>query len=837
MKTLYWRPVRLTTVFVLLLAVAAVACDDPEPVVPNTAIPTTAFIQPTAAQPTQAPAVTVKSAPQIPLSRPTATVEPRPTAPQTQTPTPVPTSAPVPVATAEHTPIVTPTQTPTPAPTATPTQIPTPTVPPTPTPVPIKEVTFTGVVTSTNLPSQVQVVFSLRDQEGHAIVLPAEQVERGLQVYERGPGTDGAWEEIDYTETSFFVHTAENIDLEVVFVLDFTNSMSEARLSDGSSGVQATRRAFEAALAVLPSAHRIGVVEFHDRNVRPSVLSHLTTNRQAILNSVDDFLISGFDSGSSRVWDSVVTGSELFSSREQNPRAVRALVFLSDGRDTSSDSTREQAAQYARERDVQLYVVGVGDVFQESELRSVAHSTDGAYYSAHDLDLVQEQLQLLVSDLRGQYQLTYITLRRSGEYHIGISARLAGVHGSTEVGPFDVARFLGPDNHGVVGYDPPSLDRANSRATVYMRSQHIPRNIDRIRFRVDTDKPLRVELVPSRDGGLLQRWTLSGPDADGWYEASSTTTLEFGSLGLLTKLTISGVTEERLLIPIEFDNSIYTGGKTVARSSRNLFGDFRPAGRIVFQSDRTGNSDIYVVNADGTGLVNLTNGSGSNRLPRWSPDGTRIVFTSGDHIFVMNADGSDRRALTSDDSRNGSPVWSPDGSRIAFDSDRGGDWDIYAIGIDSTGLTQLVRLPGEQWTPSWSADGSRIAFVWELDGGSREIYVADLGGEDITQLTALGAFSFRPAWSPDGRRIAFYSEHDGDREIMVVNSDGTGLVQLTNNDDSDWHPRWSPDGHFITFTSNRDGEFAIYAIRSDGSEPARLIPNTRLSIDPDWTMP
>ncbi len=453
-----------------------------------------------------------------------------------------------------------------PAPTSTPAPIVilTPAVPFTPARVPIEEVNFTGLVTATNVPSQVQVVFSLRDQEGHAIVLPAERLERALQVHELGPGTDGSWEEIDYTETSYFVHTAENIDLEVVFVLDFTNSMAAARLSDGSSGVDAMLRAFEASLAVLPSAHRIGVVEFHDRNIRPSVLSRLTTDRPAIQERVNDFLASGFDSGSSRVWDSVVTGSDLFSSRDQNPRAVRALVFLSDGRDTSSDSTREQAARYARERGVQLYALGVGNVFQEPELRSSAHSTDGAYYSAHDLNLVQEQLQLLVHDLRGQYQLTYITLRRSGEYQTGITAKLSGVQGSTEVGPFDVARFYGVDNQGIIRFDPPSFDRANQRATAFMRALHIPRNIDRIRFRMSTDKPVRVELAPSGDGGLPEGWLLSGPDADGWYEMTSPTPLAFGSLGLLAKLTFSNVTEDGLDIPIEFDNSIYTGGKTLS---------------------------------------------------------------------------------------------------------------------------------------------------------------------------------------------------------------------------------------------------------------------------------
>ena len=176
---------------------------------------------------------------------------------------------------------------------------------------------------------------------------------------------------------------------------------------------------------------------------------------------------------------------------------------------------------------MQLYAVGVSEVYQEPELRSVAYSTGGAYYSAHDLDLIQEQLQILVNDLRGQYQLTYITLRRTGVYDVGIALELVGIVGGTQVGPFDVATFFGADNQGVIELDPPSFDRANNRATVFMRALHMPRNIDRMRFRMQTAKPLLVELAPDRDGGLLEGWTLNGPDTGGWYEASSDTPLEF----------------------------------------------------------------------------------------------------------------------------------------------------------------------------------------------------------------------------------------------------------------------------------------------------------------------
>ena len=726
-------------------------------------------------------------------------------------------------------------------------------MPSTPTPVPIQEVNFTGLVTRTNVPSQVQVVFSLRDQDGHAIVLPAEQVERALHVYERGPGTNDSWEEIDYTETSFFLHTAENIDLEVVFVLDFTNSMSSARLSGGDSGVDAMLSAFEAALAVLPSAHRIGVVEFHDRNVRPSVLSHLTTDRQANRNSVADFLASGFDSGSSRVWDSVVTGSDLFSSRDQNPRAVRALVFLSDGRDTSSDSTRDQAAQYARERGVQLYALGVGDVFQESELRSIAQSTDGAYYSAHDLELVQEQLQLLVNDLRGQYQLTYITLRRSGDYRIGISANLAGVEGSTGVGPFDVERFFGADNQGVIQFDQPSLDRASQRATIFMRAQHIPRNIDRIRFKANTDKPVRVELVPSGDGGLLEGWLLSGPDTEGWYEVVSPTPLEFGSLGLLAKLTISNVTEDGLEIPVEFDNSIYTGGKSLAHSSYVGIGNFYPKGRIAFSSRRSESDtyEIHVINLDGSGGISGRYVTAQGEWPDWSPDGQRIVFASdrdGDfEIYTMKADGSDVVRLSDNGAFDGRPVWSPDGQRIAFVSDR--DYpnrqEVYVMRADGSDVDRLF-LKGcpnfRDYVPSWSPDSQKIAFAWKcnVNDSSEDIELRTMNadGSDIVSLTDNDYLDFDPVWSPDGQHMAFYSERDGNREIYLMNTDGSGVTRLTNRPNhADWDPAWLPDGRWIVFSSGDfdTNVFDIYIVRADGSELIRLTDDSTSNVEPTWT--
>ena len=691
--------------------------------------------------------------------------------------------------------------------------------------VPRRDINFAGVVTRTNLPSQVQVVFSLRNRDGHAIVLPAEDVQKATQIFERGTGTED-WEEIDYTETSFFVHTAENFDLEVVFVLDFTNSMALAMLPDGRSGIAAMLEAFNAGLSALPGAHRIGVVEFHDRNVEPGVLSALTTNRQAIRDRTSQFSQGDFDPGSSRVWDSVVAGADLFSTPDQNPRAVRALVFLSDGRDTSSVHARDDARHHAQARGVQLYAVGVGEVFQEEELREMGGLTGGGYYPARDVSLLQEQLQLLVSDLRGQYQVSYITLRRAGEYRVRVAVELDDVSGSMQTAPFDAATFFGPDNQGVIQFDPPSIDRGDGQVTAFLRALHVPRNIDRIRFKADTSKPLSVELVARRDGGLLDGWTLSSPDADGFYEASSPDPLEFGNLGLLFKLTISDVTEQFLHVPFEFDNTIYTAGKSLG-GKVPLTIDPR---QIAFSSNRDGNPEIYVMNADGSGVTRLTDHPGEDWDPKWSPDGQQIAFNSDRAgnlaIYVMNADGSDVTRLTDHPARHWQPDWSPDGQQIAFTSDRDGNLAIYAMNADGSDVARLTDHPARHWQPAWSPDGQQVAFTSDRDGKLEEIYVMNADGSGVTRLTDHPGEDRDPKWSPDGQRIAFVSDRDGNLEIYVMNADGSDVEQLTDNFDHDYAPAWSPDGQQIAFTSDRDGPPGIYVMNGDGSDVRQLTDNT-----------
>jgi Tol biopolymer transport system component/predicted Ser/Thr protein kinase len=260
-------------------------------------------------------------------------------------------------------------------------------------------------------------------------------------------------------------------------------------------------------------------------------------------------------------------------------------------------------------------------------------------------------------------------------------------------------------------------------------------------------------------------------------------------------------------------------------------------GMLAFDSYRNDHWDIYTLNADGSGLVNLTNHPANDGDPSWSPNGQRIAFdTDRDgnwEIYAMTADGSRPERLTNVPADDDHPAWSPDGQRIAFRSNRDGNWEIYLMDLADLSVANLSRHPADEQTPAWSPDGQQLAFASDR-GGNWDLYVISADGSALSKLTHHQADDSFPAWAPNGRRIAFRSTRDGDGEIYLMNPDSTGLVRLTDNSSEDWGPHWSSNGERIAFTSDRSGNNDIYVMNADGSGVSRLTYSNASDTWPVW---
>jgi len=260
---------------------------------------------------------------------------------------------------------------------------------------------------------------------------------------------------------------------------------------------------------------------------------------------------------------------------------------------------------------------------------------------------------------------------------------------------------------------------------------------------------------------------------------------------------------------------------------------------IAFQSDRSGNYEIYVMTRGGAPLVRLTNTTAANGQPSWSPDGAKVAFTSdrdgNREIYVMNADGSGQTRLTNNSATDDVPAWSPDGTKIAFASDRDGNSEIYVMNADGTNQIRLTNNAATDYWPAWSPDGAKLAFESDRDG-NLEIYVMNADGTNATRLTSNSTEDSSPAWSPGGTRIAFSCDPDGTAslEICVINADGTNLVRLTNNPAPDGSPAWSRDGTKILFTSLRNGNADLFIMNPDGTGVTAITGNPATDLNGDW---
>lgn len=280
-------------------------------------------------------------------------------------------------------------------------------------------------------------------------------------------------------------------------------------------------------------------------------------------------------------------------------------------------------------------------------------------------------------------------------------------------------------------------------------------------------------------------------------------------------------------------------------------------GKIVFQSDRDGNYELYVMDPDGTDIRNLTSHPASDTAPVPSPDGRRIAFQSNrdnnNEIYILDLETGAQTNLTNDEANDHSPTWLSDGSSIAFVSDRDailldealGLWtnDIYIMEADGSDPRRVTdsNLTNGHSGLAWSPDGRSVALClssFTAHGGffSLGIHLLDLNDSTLTRLTFDSSTSqCDPHWSPDGSKLLFVSSGSGFSNIFVMNADGTDQKVVTTESSAyDTTPSWSPDGMSIVFSSNRDGGYHLYVMDVDGANLIQLTNGPGEETFPAW---
>jgi Tol biopolymer transport system component len=240
--------------------------------------------------------------------------------------------------------------------------------------------------------------------------------------------------------------------------------------------------------------------------------------------------------------------------------------------------------------------------------------------------------------------------------------------------------------------------------------------------------------------------------------------------------------------------------------------------RLLFESDRDGNRDIYVMAADGTGVQRLTHDEGEDAQPAWAPDGRRIVFRSdrdaGTGLWKLDLEpGATPVFLLADSSPELTPDWAPDGSRIAFTSVRSGNADIWTVPAEGGQLIQLTTSEYRDVWPRWSADGQWLVFFSRRDtnGEWDQLYSLNWASRNVHRLTDQPTHHhFTPDWSPDGSRmITALSDSVADRALAIFSTAGELESRFAESYSRVFQPAWSPDGRHVAYAARpRDGDAA-----------------------------
>jgi Tol biopolymer transport system component len=254
--------------------------------------------------------------------------------------------------------------------------------------------------------------------------------------------------------------------------------------------------------------------------------------------------------------------------------------------------------------------------------------------------------------------------------------------------------------------------------------------------------------------------------------------------------------------------------------------------RIAYLCTRDKVDNIFVAAASGMDERQLTNGGISGNTPRWTADGSAVLFSGSGadtgRVFAVEVSGARRREMAVVPGRT--PVLSPDGKRVLYSVGSFIAARIVVSNVDGSDAHQITG-SGTAWNATWSPDGKRIAYTHGESARALNIWVVNSDGaapQEVAYGPQAGEVAEVPGWSNDGKRIAFQmsnrSAHSAYIAVVDVDAPSTPARPIVPGDGThtDETPQWFPDGKSIAFQSNRSGRMEVWIVRADGTGLHRL---------------
>ena len=260
--------------------------------------------------------------------------------------------------------------------------------------------------------------------------------------------------------------------------------------------------------------------------------------------------------------------------------------------------------------------------------------------------------------------------------------------------------------------------------------------------------------------------------------------------------------------------------------------------RIAFSVQDGRNKELYVMDWDGEGLLQLTRDRSLALSPAWSPEGSLLLFTSyragtGPQVYVIPSAGGKPFLVSGRTGNNTSASYAPDGREIALTLSMDGNPEIYLTDARGGSPRRLTNNRAIDTSPVWSPTGREIAFTSDRSGGF-QVYLMDREGGNVRRLTYEVGSTDSPAWSPKGDRLAFVARTSAGFDVYVCKADGSSARRVVSGGSNE-NPRWSPDGRHLVFASDRDGSRGLWVTDLDDRPPYRLNTGGRAAMSPAWS--